>query len=157
MIIDKIKNCHNYFSLNTRLATAFEYILANDFTKFEPGRYDVDGSEIYVMVSDYQSKSIAECKWESHRKYLDIQLVVKGSENFGYANIDTLKTVQEYNEEKDCALFEGTGDYLKLDKDTFVIAFPQDSHMPGIAVEQPASVKKVVVKVKVGLFHISSL
>lgn len=157
MIIDKITNCHHYLSINTRLSTAFEYILANDFAKFEPGRYDVDGNEIYVMVSDYQTKNISECKWEAHRKYLDIQLVVKGTENFGYANIDALKTIQEYSEDKDCTLFEGEGDFLKLEKDTFVIAFPQDAHMPGITDGVPANVKKVVVKVKVGLFHMKAL
>lgn len=157
MIIDKITNCHNYFSINTRLSTAFEYILSQDFSKFEPGRYDVDGNEIYAMVSEYETKNISVCKWEAHRKYLDIQFLVKGSEVFGYANIDTLKTIQTYSEEKDCLLLEGEGEFLKLGKDTFIIAFPQDAHMPGTADKISVPVKKVVVKVKIGLFHMKAL
>jgi biofilm protein TabA len=154
MIIDKITNCHNYFSLNTRFATAFEYILSNDFSKLEPGRYDVDGSEIFAIVSEYQTKNISECKWEAHRKYYDIHMMVNGTENFGYANIDSLKIVQEYIDEKDFLLFEGDGDFIKLPTESFIIAAPQDAHIPGVVFDSPAMVKKVVIKVKIGLFSI---
>lgn len=157
MIIDSISNCHNFFSLNTRFSTAFEYVLANDFSKFEPGRYDVDGNEIYVMVSDYTTKSISECKWEAHRKYIDIHLMAKGSEKFGFANIDLMKTTQDYTEEKDFLLLEGEGDFIKLEPESFIITFPQDAHMPGILIDHPCGVKKVVIKVKLGLFHMAPL
>lgn len=157
MIIDKVINCHNYFSLNTRFSTAFEYILANDFSKFEPGRYEVDGSEIYAMVSDYTTKNIIDCKWEAHRKYIDIQFMVSGTENFGYTNLDSLKTVQDYNDEKDFLLLEGEGDFVKLEKDTFIIVYPQDAHMPGVVFDSPEKIKKVVMKVKLGLFHFPSM
>lgn len=151
MIIDSITNCHNYFGLNTRFSSAFEYILSTDFSKFEPGRYDVDGNEIFVMVSEYETKPAAELKWEAHRKYIDIHLMVKGTENFGYANIDTLNTVQPYDDAKEVLLMEGEGGFLKLGKDSFVIAFPQDAHMPGVLFKTAERVKKIVVKVKLGL------
>jgi len=154
MIIDSITNCHNYYSLNTRFSTAFEYLLSNDFSKFEPGKYEVDGNEIFVIVSDYMTKNISECKWEAHRKYVDIQFIVDGVENFGYANIDSLKTIQNYNDEKDCSLHEGEGDYLKFTKDNFIIAFPQDAHMPGTIFEESSKIKKVVVKVKMGMLRL---
>jgi YhcH/YjgK/YiaL family protein len=157
MIIDSINNCHNYFSLNTRFSTAFEYILSNDFSKFEPGRHDVDGNEIYVMVSDYNTKNISECKWEAHRKYIDIHIVAKGIESFGFANLDSLKVVQNYTDEKDVLLLEGEGDFVKLGKETFIITFPQDAHMPGVVFDSPGQVKKAVVKVKVGMFPIAPL
>lgn len=154
MIIDSITNCHNYFSLNTRFSTAFEYLLSNDFSKFEPGRYPVDGNEIFVMVSQYGTKGIEECKWEAHRKYIDIHLMAMGSEYFAYANIDRLKIIQEYSDEKDFLLLEGDGDLIKLDKESFIIAFPQDAHIPGIVDGEPANVQKVVAKVKMGSFYL---
>lgn len=157
MIIDKITNCHNYFCMNTRFATAFEYILANDFSKFTTGKYEVDGNEIFAMVSDYQTKNITECKWEAHRKYIDIQFMVNGTENFGYVNLDSLKTIQDYNDEKDFLLLEGDGDFIKFEKDSFIIACPQDAHMPGIIYDTHGPVKKVVVKVKIGLFQMGTL
>ncbi len=153
MIIDSITNCHNYFGLNTRFSSAFEFILSTDFSKYEPGRYDVDGNEIYAMVSEYDTKPIAEAKWEAHRKYIDIHLMVRGEENFGYANLDTLKVIQPYDDGRECLLLEGDGDFLKLGKDSFIIAFPQDAHIPGIIYKEPAKVKKVVLKVKVGLLQ----
>lgn len=153
MVIDKIINCHNYFSLNTRFSTAFEYLLGTDFSKLEPGRYEVDSNEIFALVSDYDTKDITTCKWEAHRKYIDIQFMVSGTENFGYTNLDSLKTVQDYNDEKDFLLLEGEGDFLKFDKDSFIIVFPQDAHMPGVVYDAPGPVRKVVVKVRVGYFH----
>ena len=48
---------------------------------------------------------------------------------------------------KDFIKLEGEGEFLRLDAGTFVILAPQDAHMPGMAVDEPAPVKKVVVKV----------
>jgi YhcH/YjgK/YiaL family protein len=78
--------------------------------------------------------------------------MASGTENFGYAHLDSLKTSQEYDDEKDFLLLEGEGDFLKFDKDSFIIVFPQDAHMPGIIFDTPNKVKKVVLKVRIGQF-----
>ncbi|NTV77854.1 MAG: DUF386 domain-containing protein, partial [Clostridiales bacterium] len=49
-------------------------------------------------------------------------------------------------EERDFQAMTGSGSTLNLTAGTFAVFFPQDAHMPGLTVEAPTKVKKVVVK-----------
>lgn len=111
------------------------------------GRRDIAGEQIFALVQEYTSKRWDEGFWEAHRKYLDVQYVVAGVERMGYAPVQALRTVEE-NHEKDFLKLEG-GSFFLLPAGSFAILMPQDAHMPGMAVEQPQPVKKVVVKVQV--------
>ncbi len=66
----------------------------------------------------------------------------------GYVNLKELKA-GEYNADKDFVLLEGSGNFVLMPAGTFVILTPQDAHIPGVAVDNPQPVKKVVVKVAV--------
>lgn len=146
MIIDRLKNASLYFGLHKRLAVAFSYLQNTDFAEVEPGRYEVEGANIYVLVQQYESKPKEKGRWEAHRRYMDIQYIWKGEEFFGYAYLDDLTTVS-YDENKDFVTLEGKGDFVTLRSGSFVIVGPQDAHLPGIAISTPKLVKKIVVKV----------
>ncbi len=113
------------------------------------GKYEIDDQNVYAMVQAYNSKPLAEGKWEAHKQYIDIQYVADGIEKIGFAPIGHMKVAQDYDAAKDFMLLEGSGDFVTVRKGTFVILFPGDAHMPGMAVNEPEPVKKVVVKVKV--------
>lgn len=146
MIIDRLKNAPFYFSLHKRFQAAFNYLQNTDFSQIEPGRYEVEGANIYVLVQQYESKPKDKGRWEAHRRYMDIQYIWEGEELFGYAYLDDLNTLS-YDENKDIITLEGKGDFLTLHSGSFVIVAPQDAHMPGIAISAPKLVKKVVAKV----------
>lgn len=148
MIIDHLNNASSYLGINKRLAAAFDYLRSTDLSKVEPGTYEIDERKVYVMVQQYDTKIKEKGRWEAHRKYIDVQYVHKGEERFGYANLRHLKA-GIYEEAKDFLPLqgEGTGDFFAVREGTFVILFPQDGHMPGIAVSTPQPVKKFVVKV----------
>lgn len=55
----------------------------------------------------------------------------------------------EYHADSDYCLGEGEGDWLRLDAQYFMILFPQDGHMPSVAIAEPQKVRKVVVKIPV--------
>ena len=79
-----------------------------------------------------------------------MQFVAAGVEQMGYANINTLTVKNPYDEQADYALFDGRGSFVTVPAGSFTIFFPEDGHIPGSAVdEQPAAVRKVVVKVAV--------
>jgi beta-galactosidase beta subunit len=42
----------------------------------------------------------------------------------------------------------GDGDFLTVSQGTFMLLMPEDGHMPGIAADAPALVKKAVVKIE---------
>ncbi len=147
MIIDSIKNAALYKGTGARIQVALEYLAKTDFATMAPGRYDIDGNNVYALVQHYQTKPREKGLWEAHRRYLDVQYVAAGIESMGYAQIGSLTVTQPYSPEKDCELFAGAGDFVTARAGTFVIFFPEDGHMPCIASAEPAAVRKVVVKV----------
>jgi len=149
MVMDSVVNAQLYNGLGERIAMGLKYIKENSFTDMEPGKYEIDGSNIYALILEYESKPVDTCKWESHRRYIDIQYVVKGFERIGYSNIDSMRICEEYNEEKDYMFLEGEGNYFHISVGTFAIFGPQDAHMVGIAAGEPGKVKKVVLKILV--------
>ena len=148
MIIDQLQNAEQYYGLGTGIEAALRYLQQTDFKNVAPERYDIDGDRVYAMVQEYDAKPKAEGFWEAHRKYLDVQYVAAGVEHMGYAAAATLQAGR-YEEDKDFIKLEGDGEFFLLRKGYFCILAPQDAHMPGMAVEQSAPVKKVVVKVEV--------
>ncbi len=147
MIIDQLKNAPFYLRVTKGLTTAFHYLQNTDLTKVAPGKYEIDGSNVYALVQQYETKLKEKGRWEAHRRYLDVQYVFKGVEQIGYANLEQLQG-GEYDEAKDFWTLSGEGDFFVVRAGTFVILAPQDGHMPGIAVSSPQPVKKIVVKVR---------
>ncbi len=149
MIIDKLSNSNLYSSLSERINKAFAYLEQTDFSKTQSGKYEIDGDNIFALISEYKTKDETEGKLEAHIKYIDVQFVVKGTELIGYAPFQNQKVINEYNEQNDIAFFEGEKSFLKVEEGMFAIFFPNDVHMPGIKFRERSFVKKVVVKVKI--------
>ena len=150
MISDVIRNRQLYAAISPRIRTALEYLAKTDFSAMEPGRYELDGSNLFVLVQAYVSLPKEQGKWECHRKYIDIQYIAEGVEQIGFSNIDNMNITTEYNPEKDIMFLSGEGDYVTLTKGSYGIFFPEDAHQPKIALNNiPGKVKKVVIKIKV--------
>jgi YhcH/YjgK/YiaL family protein len=147
MIIDKLDNITCYYGLGDRMKKALEYLENTDLDELQPGKYNIDNDEIYVMVSEYDTKAVEDALWEAHKNYIDIQYMVKGSEKMGYTNVDNIEITIEYNTEKDILFGTAKGDFVTVEQGMFIVFAPQDGHMPSISVENPERVKKVVVKV----------
>jgi YhcH/YjgK/YiaL family protein len=150
MIADIIKNRSLYNPISPRIKTALEYIAKTDFSVLEPGRYELDGDNLFALVQAYDSLPKDQGKWECHKKYIDIQYIAEGIEQIGCNNVDKMKITTEYNPEKDVAFLSGEGDFITYSKGSFGIFFPDDAHQPKIAANNiPCKVKKVVIKIKV--------
>ena len=149
MILDQLKNAKLYFSIGERIAKALQYLKTTDFLNLEPGRYDIDGDNIYALVSVYNTKPLSSAKWEAHKKYIDIQYIESGKEKMGVTSTDKVIPLEEYSEYNDCRIYKGDGNYIMVDEGSFAVFFPTDVHMPGVSINIPKEVKKVVVKVKV--------
>ena len=149
MIIDCIDNASFYYGVDKRLIPAFKFLKEKNLAEMEPGKYEIDGSNIYALVQSYETKPEENGVWEAHRKYIDVQYLVSGTERVGYANQATMTVCREYAEAEDCLLLKGKGNFFLLEPNNFVVFMPQDAHMPGLAATGPMMVKKVVVKVKI--------
>ena len=149
MITDNIKKFFLYKNLGERLNKALLFLNENDFSKILDGRYNIDGDHVFALVNRYKTKRFEEAVWESHRKYIDVQFVAEGIEKIGYSNLERMTVNKIYDENKDIQFLDGVGDFITLGKNNFAILYPSDAHMPGISIDEPKEVLKVVVKVKI--------
>lgn len=149
--INKKEFARHYHKNKAWWDAAFVYLRDTDLMNTPPGKYEIDGENVFVMIAENPKKEFDETKWESHRQYQDIQMVITGAEKMGVAQIPTLKPTQNYDAKTDLIFYNGEGgDIYTAEPGTFFIFFPQDGHRPDIKVEGIEKDKKIVVKVKRG-------
>lgn len=149
MIADRLENCTLYYAINPGFEKAFAFIRGYMKNELPDGRYDIDGEEVYALVQSYETLDEREVKWEAHKKYIDLQFVVKGKEIIGWKPVSELTAETEYDGKNDCILYaadEGTG--IKLQNGWFAVLFPEDGHKPKCMWEKSQKVKKIVLKIK---------
>lgn len=148
MIFDSINNANLYSLPGGRLSRALKFLKETDFTKLPEGRHEIDGNDIYAIVSDYDTKDADGVYPEAHRIYTDIQYVVTGCELIGFASFNNPEIQKEYDEEKDFALYNAPVSYFKLEAGMFMVLFPGELHKPGIKDGKTERVMKVVIKIR---------
>ena len=102
-----------------------------------------------VKIQQGTTHVLDETKLEAHRKYLDIQLVLKGREMFGWAPLDTLTPNTEFDAEKDLGFYTGSSLPITVDAGTCYILYPEDGHAPCSHLDTPTDYVKAVVKLEV--------
>ena len=151
MIVDHIKNLHLYVSLNPNIQTVIDFIEKNDIKALQPGNHVVD-LNVRLIREDYVPKPLMQCYFESHQQFGDIQLVLEGTEIFGYLEADDLKfqVTEAYNPEKDVMKGQSLGYFstVLLTKGMFAMVLKNELHMPKLSNGTHETVKKAVFKVK---------
>lgn len=151
MIVDHIKNLHQYVSLNRNIQTVIDYIEKHDIKSLESGSH-VISPEVRLIREDYIPKPLMQCYFESHQQYGDIQLVLEGTEIFGYLEANDLKfqVTEAYNLEKDVLKGQSLGYFstVLLTKGMFAMVLKDELHMPKLSNGTQETVKKAVFKVK---------
>lgn len=146
MILDILENAHRYLALSKDFAKAFEFLSHPDLKELPVGKYEIDGDRIYAMVSEDCGRKKEDALLETHEKYIDIQLVLAGTDTMGWKPKSLCsQPVQAYDQKSDVQFFaDKTDTWLATESGAFAIFFPEDAHMPLISSGQ---IHKVVVKV----------
>ena len=144
MIICPWKDIKKYAALLPGIEEAFDAV--NALESYEANTYPLsDGNRFFVAVGTTKAPDVAE----AHRKYMDIQYIVKGKEVMGWADRSACTPTVDFNEEKDIGMYTGDFEYVTINEGICYVAFPEDAHMPGRHLEVPNDFVKVVVKLKV--------
>ena len=110
---------------------------------------EIKGGEVSATRFTYQTLPEEETFFEAHRKYLDIHLMLRGSERVEIAPPECL-TEFDRVEENDFYAYRGEGHYkLVLSPGDFLVVFPGDAHRIKTQVDGPQEVAKAVFKVKI--------
>jgi len=148
MIFSSISLSPRYAPLHPLFSRAFDYIRNTDLRSLTPGRYDIVGDDLFAIVEHVNGRTRAEAKLECHRHYIDIQLVLEGTDEMGWkALADCHKPVSDYNSVQDIQFFHDTpATWIATPPHHFCIFFPEDSHAPLVA---KGEVRKVIFKIRV--------
>ena len=114
------------------------------------GSYDVGYNDIKMNVGKYFTKSENEKFWESHKKYLDVQIMINGTEKVAISNIRNME-VKSFDSEKDLVILEGEKEFdLVMRTGDVLVFFPNDVHKPELNISETdnsGSIRKIVTKV----------
>ncbi len=146
MIIDDIKNIKQYYNLNINFNQIEIFIKANNLSELPQGRYSLIKNNDYVNIDICNAREINDAKLESHKKYIDVQLLISGNESMGWKTTPICKQISSpYNPEKDFQFFSDEPDiFFNLKLGNFVIFYPEDAHMPLLGT---GTIKKAVFKI----------
>ena len=149
MVYDKIDNIETYKGLSEDIYEGLKF-LKNASPDLACGVHEIN-LRVKAIVSEYETKAVNENGYEAHKKFIDIQYLLKGAEKNWCLPVEKLKETKAYREEIDAAFYEAKGpaQELMLGDGYFAIYWPQDGHMPCLSAYGAEKVKKVVVKVLV--------
>ena len=149
MILTTLADADAISALEPGIAAGIRWLRA-----FEPsladGRHDVDGDDVFALVSTYPTGPATEKRFETHRVYLDLQYVAAGSERILHAPAAGLTVETPYDAAKDIAFYAEpkASSSLLLRAGDLAVFHPADAHKPGCMACGRDEVRKVVVKVR---------
>lgn len=152
-LLEDIQKFENHYRNNIDLwEKALTWLKKTDLLNLPPGKYPIDNDKLFALVSEYSPRVKEEVRFEAHRKYIDIQHVVKGEELMGVAPLSKAKPTTPFDDQKDIGFFdlpEEDCKYYETGQGRYFVFFPDDAHRPGISTGERSEVKKVVVKLLV--------
>lgn len=133
--------------LGKNFATAIDWLMKTSVEELTSSKIEIDEDRVFAFSSD-SMLSPKEPSYEAHRRYADIQIILKNRELF---YLGTEGTMGEKLPDTD--FFPCTVEAcipFALNQEWFVIFFPGEFHAPGNPVDpfNPSETcKKLVIKV----------
>jgi biofilm protein TabA len=153
MIIAPLKNIEQQVVMTPAFRQAIDFLNRTDLAGLSDGKVEIDGDAVFAIVQRYETASATDPKFEYHRKYADIQIIVSGKEVIGWAPIERMMVSEEYDAGRDIAFGSvGSREWtpVLLKAGDAAVLYPEDGHAPKLSAGAASPVMKIVVKVAVG-------
>ncbi len=149
MIYAKNSDALDYRGIHPNLDLALEHITDAFLDSVGETRVELKGSDVYATRFTYETIPAEESFFEAHKNYLDIHIMLEGSERVEIATPEKLVEFDRV-EANDFYAYRGEGDYkLVLSPGDFLVVFPNDAHRIKMQVDGPETVTKAVFKVRI--------
>ncbi len=149
MILDSLENLPSYYGLNSGFEKAFGFLSRKDLSNLATGKYEIDEDRIFAIIVNELGETAKEAGLlEVHRKYVDIQLVLSGTDEMGWKpKALCTNPADDFDEESDAQNFTDKPDgWFAVPPNYYAIFFPEDAHM---AMFSSGIIHKVIVKVAI--------
>ena len=124
----------------------------------KPGRYEIEGDDLFYLVQDVELRTLEESRAEAHRKYVDIQIPLSTRERYGFALPQPgLAPSDDAFEEKDLAFYPTPAgeSFIDAAPGDYLVFLPGELHRPCVVIEDKETIRKVVVKIHARLLGMS--
>ena len=148
MILDTLNKLDRYATLHPLFPRVIVFIRDTDLSTLATGIHPIIDKQLFVIVEETQGRSREEAKLECHRKYIDIQLVLQGTDEMGWKPLAACQQpMSDYSEERDIRFFNDAADsWISTPADAFCIFFPEDAHAPLVS---SGKIRKLIFKIAV--------
>lgn len=148
MILAKLTEADRYAALHPLFARAFEFLRSTDLDALSPGIHTIQGEQLFAIVEDCTGRTRDEAKLESHRRYIDIQLVLEGVDEMGWKPLaECVGPATDHDGARDIRFFnDAPSSWIATPPGSFCLFFPEDAHAPLVSAGR---IRKVVVKIAV--------
>lgn len=149
MIFGNIHNLKEVPFLEEKVKECFEYAKSHNLVSYEEGSHEIDGERLFVNIVEYTTTKPEERFWEAHKNYLDVHVMLQGTEQIDLNFIQNMD-VKEFVEKDDFLLMDGDKNSSVILRDgDFLICYPSDGHRTAVAVQEPEKIKKAIFKVRI--------
>ena len=149
MIFTNLEDNLQNNSLSKKIVTCIEFAKNNNILDFANGSYFIPETDIKMNVMSYNTKTEEDGFWESHIKFIDVQVMLHGEEYIAINNIYGLES-EGYKESDDFCAYRGDElTRILFRKNDVLVFYPEDAHKTSLKVVESKLVKKVVFKVDV--------
>lgn len=134
--------------VSERLERALKLFLQQYTDELMPGKYMLEGEDFFSL-KDNTTKSIEDCRFEAHKEYADVQLVIRGGEMIACRPLEKGEKPAEQTAE-DCWMYPDaqSDDKICLTDGMFAVFFPGELHKPNIRLGEETGNRKVIMKLK---------
>ena len=148
MIFSTLSQSDRYAALHPLFPRAFEYMRNTDLHALTPGVHQIVEGKLFAIVEHVHGRTREVAKLECHRRYIDIQLVLSGTDEMGWKTLaDCHDPVDEYSAERDIRFFnDAPSTWIATPANHFCIFFPEDAHAPLVG---EGFIRKVIFKIAV--------
>lgn len=146
------KSMDNLEQVKSISKDAYDFMIRLQTGDIDDGRYELQNG-VYANVETYISEPREERRFENHRKYIDVQIIIEGEEFIELFPVNEFSEDSLYDDEKDISFFSNNevGNKIKLSKGDSLVIFPGQAHMPCVQTDVSAKVKKAVIKIPIGV------
>lgn len=148
MILDALSQSDRYRTLHPLFARAFDYLRNTDLMALAPGKHTVEGENLFAIVEHCAGRTRSEAKLESHRRYIDIQLVLEGVDEMGWRPLaQCVEPIGEFDTARDIRFYDDAPTtWVATPAGSFCLFFPDDAHAPLVS---DGMIRKVIMKIAV--------
>ena len=145
MIYDMLTNVEKYRGISKNLDTAIDFLVKTDLSALPLGQTEIDGDNVFANVMEAQAKPVEELNFEIHKKYMDIQIDIEGTEVI-CIGLGEAKELTPFSGDFGTVTVENSSTCI-MGPGRFIVCMTEEPHLPSAAASEDLHLKKCVIKV----------